>query len=195
MKMLSYVSLILLLAVSTVAAGQAASQNAPAVAANDDSYVIGAEDVVAVSVWKEPDFSATLPVRPDGKISLPLLGDLPAAGKTPAKLAEDVTALLKKYVEAPRVTVTVTAVNSRNYFVYGEVMRPGKYSLSGGMNVLQAISTAGGLTLYANSKKIYVLRTENGRQSRLPFNYREALNGGSSIPSFELKTGDTVVVP
>jgi polysaccharide export outer membrane protein len=202
MKKLSYVSLLVSLLVfglaamgQTSAADESAAKPAPGVVANDATYTIGADDVVAIGVWKEPDFSASLPVRPDGKISLPLLGDLAAAGKTPAQLAESVTASLKKYLESPRVTVTVTAINSRNYFVLGEVSRPGKFPLQGEMNALQAVSAAGGLTPYANTKKMYVLRTEGGRQTKLPFNYKAALSGDPSVPNLTIKPGDTIVVP
>ena len=159
------------------------------------SYTIGPEDVINIAVWKEPDFSATVPVRPDGKISLQLIGDVQAAGKTPEVLADDITALLKKYVEQPRVTVMVTTINSRRVFLLGEINRPGPIVITAGMTVLQAIAAAGGPTAYANSKKIYVLRKENGHESKLPFNYKEAMRGNTEAQNIELKAGDTIVVP
>lgn len=200
MRSIFYLCVVALLAtVCALAQSTDAEPSSPkpaaGITANDTTYTIGTEDVVAVSVWKEPDFSASLPVRPDGKISLPLLGDVVAAGKTPSQLAEAVSVALKKYLEAPRVTITVTAINSRNFFVLGEVGRPGKYPLQGEMNALQAVSAAGGPTPYANTKKIYILRTEAGRQARLPFNYKAALSGDASVPNLTIKPGDTIVVP
>ncbi len=174
---------------------QAAPKPVSGVAANDTTYVIGTEDVIAIGVWKEPDFSVTLPVRPDGKVSLPLVGDVPAAGETPAHLSEDIVTALKKYLEAPRVTVTVTSIGSRNYFVLGEVGHPGKFPLQGDMSALQALSAAGGLTQYANRKKIYILRNEGQHQTRIPFNYKAALNGDAAASNLMIKPNDTIVIP
>jgi polysaccharide export outer membrane protein len=168
----------------------------PKAATDDPSYVIGAEDVLSVTVWKEPDFSnSAVPVRPDGKVSLPLLGDVEAAGKTPSQLADDVTARLKKYIEEPRVTVVVVGMNSRRVFILGEVNKPGPTGMSANMTVLQAISAAGGPTAYANTKKITVMRTENGKQSRYLFNYKEVIKGNNQDQNIILKPGDTIVVP
>jgi len=157
-------------------------------------YVIGADDTLHISVWKEPDLSATLPVRPDGKISLPLLNDVPAAGLTPMQLAASITEKLKKYIADPRVTVVVTAMNSRRIFVTGEVVHSGAIPLLPNMTVLQALSSAG-FTQFANVKGIYLLRTENGRQVKLPFNYKEVVKGNHPEQNIMLKPGDTVVVP
>jgi polysaccharide biosynthesis/export protein len=170
-------------------------QPAPKPATVDESYVIGPEDVINIAVWKEPDFSSTVPVRPDGKVSLALLGDVAAAGKTPGTLAADLTVLLKKYVAQPRVTVMVTAINSRRVFLLGEVNRPGPIVITPAMTVLQAIAAAGGPTAYANQKKIYVLRTDNGNQTKLPFNYKEAIKGNVPEQNVMLRPGDTIVVP
>src|SRR2546425_566298 len=126
-------------------------------------YVIGADDTLHITVWKENDLTATLPVRPDGKISLPLLNDVPAAGLTPMQLADSITEKLKKYIADPRVTVVVTAMNSRRIFVTGEVLHPGTMPLLPNMTMLQALSTAG-FTQFADLKGIYLLRMENGRQ-------------------------------
>jgi len=164
---------------------------APEVAAD---YVIGADDTLHIFVWKEPDVSATLPVRPDGKISLPLLNDVPAAGLTPMQLAASITEKLKKYIADPRVTVVVTAMNSRRIFVTGEVTHSGAMPLLPGMTVLQALSSAG-FTQFANVKGVYLLRTENGRQVKLPFNYKEVVKGNHPEQNIMLKPGDTVVVP
>ena len=126
---------------------------------------------------------------------MPLIGDVVAAGKTPTELAADLTTALKTYVEQPRVTVAVTQISPRKVFVLGEVNRPGPILMTPEMTVLQAIAAAGGPTVYANSKKIYVLRTENGKQSKLPFNYKEAIKGNSPEQNIVLKPGDTIVVP
>lgn len=164
-------------------------------ATTDPAYKIGADDVLDVNVWKEQELTRTLQVRPDGKISMPLLNDVQAAGMTPTQLAASLTEKLKKYLNAPQVTVIVTQTNSQRVYVLGEVTRPGAYSLLPGMTVLQAISSAGGLTQYANGKKIFVMRTENQRQSKYPFNYKDVLDGRKSEENVALKAGDTVVVP
>src|SRR5208283_5312102 len=122
-------------------------------------YVIGPDDTLHISVWKEPDLTATLPVRPDGKVSLPLLNDVPAAGLTPMQLAASITEKLKKYIADPRVTVSVTAMNSRRIYLSGEVEHRGAVPLLPGMTMLQALSTAG-FTQFANVKGIYLLRNE-----------------------------------
>ncbi len=157
-------------------------------------YVIGADDTLHISVWKEPDLSETLPVRPDGKISMPLLNDIPAAGLTPLQLRDSITEKLKKYIADPRVTVVVTAMNSRRIFVTGEVMHTGPMVLLPHMTMLQALAQAG-FTQFANPKEIYLLRTENGKQQKLPFNYKEVVKGNHPEQNMELKPGDTVVVP
>ena len=157
-------------------------------------YVIGADDTLHISVWKEPDLSETLPVRPDGKISMPLLNDVPAAGLTPLQLKDSITEKLKKYVADPRVTVVVTGMNSRRVFVTGEVVHSGPMPLLPHMTMLQALAQAG-FTQFANPKAIYLLRTENGKQEKLPFNYREVVKGRRPEENILLKPGDTIVVP
>lgn len=174
-----------------------AVQNAvPNAVPNDvpSDYVIGADDTLHVSVWKEPDLTATLPVRPDGKISLPLLDDVPAAGLTPMQLADSIKLKLKKYMADPRVTVVVTAMNSRRVFITGEVNHPGAAALLPNMTILQALSSAG-FTQFANLKKIYLLRTVNNRQTKLPFNYKEVVKGDHPEENIKLQPGDTIVVP
>jgi polysaccharide export outer membrane protein len=170
--------------------GAASTPNTPA----GSDYVIGADDTLHVSVWKEPDLTATLPVRPDGKISLPLLNDVVAAGLTPMELADSITVKLKKFIADPRVTVVVTAMNSQRIFVTGEVVHSGAVPLLPNMTVLQALSAAG-FTQFADLKKIYLLRTENGKQVKLPFNYKEVVKGRRPEENIQLRPGDTVVVP
>jgi len=165
-----------------------------AAAASSADYVIGADDTLHISVWKEPDLTATLPVRPDGKISLPLLNDVPAAGLTPLQLSASITEKLKKYIADPHVTVVVTAMNSRRIFVTGEVTHTGAMPLLPNMTMLQVLSSAG-FTQFANVKNIYLLRTENGKQVKLPFNYKEVVKGNHPEQNIMLKPGDTVVVP
>jgi polysaccharide export outer membrane protein len=175
-------------------AGDAAkSLSAPAT--TDPAYVIGPEDVLDINVWKEPDMTRTIPVRPDGKISLPLINDVQAAGSTPQELAATVTQKLRKFLTEPQVTVIVTAINSQRIFVVGEVLRAGAFPLIPGMTVLQALSSAGGFTTFADVKKIHVMRLVNGKHVDLPFNYREVLKGDNPDQNIKLEPGDTVIVP
>ena len=173
-----------------------AAQAAPKKAATDDpNYVIGPQDVLDISVWKEPELTRAVAVRPDGKISMPLLNDVQAAGRTPIQLAADITAGLKKFVTDPQVTVIVSTINSQRVFILGEVNRAGAYPLLPNMTVLQALSSAGGLTIYANLKKIYLLRVEDGKQVKHPFNYKDVLAGKAADQNIFVKAGDTIVVP
>jgi len=158
------------------------------------SYVIGGDDTLHVSVWKEPDLTATLPVRPDGMISLPLLNDVQASGLTPMQLAASITEKLKKYIADPHVTVVVTQMNSQRIFVTGEVLHTGAMTLLPNMTVLQAISSAG-FSQFANTKGIYVLRNENGKQQKFSVNYKQLVKGESMDQNIILKPGDTIVVP
>jgi polysaccharide biosynthesis/export protein len=158
------------------------------------SYVIGADDMLHVSVWKEADLTNTLPVRPDGKISLPLLNDVQAAGLTPMQLAASIQEKLKKYLADPRVTIVVTQINSQRVYVTGEVLHTGPINLLPQMTVLQALASAG-FTQFANTKGIYVLRNENGRQQKLAVNYKELIKGDDVSKNIVLKPGDTIVVP
>ncbi len=167
----------------------------PKAATQDPNYVIGPQDFLDISVWKEPQLTRELPVRPDGKISIPLLSDVQAAGLTPTQLAAKITTDLKKFVTDPQVTVIVTQINSQRVYLLGEVSRAGAFPLLPQMTVLQALSSAGGLTQFANSKKIYVLREVNGKPEKYPFNYKEVLSGKRTDENIQLKAGDTVVVP
>ena len=177
------------------AASPADNQPAPVAATTDPSYLIGPEDVLDISVWKEPDVSRVVPVRPDGRISLPLINDVQAAGLSPQQLAGSVAEKLKKYLNGPQVTVIVTAINSQRVFVVGEVLRAGAFPMLPGMTVLQALSSAGGFTTFADVKKIHVMRMRNGKQVEIPFNYREVLKGDNSGQNIKLEPGDTIVVP
>jgi polysaccharide export outer membrane protein len=161
---------------------------------NPPDYVLGSDDTLHITVWKETDFTVTLPVRPDGKISLPLINDIQAAGLTPMQLRDSITEKLKKYIADPRVTVVVTAMNSRRIFVSGEVLHTGAMPLLPNMTMLQALAAAG-FTQFANLKGIYVLRLENGKQVKLPFNYRQVIKGNHPEQNIPLRPGDTVVVP
>jgi polysaccharide export outer membrane protein len=168
---------------------------APVPATTDPAYVIGPEDVLDINVWKEPDVSRVVPVRPDGRISLPLINDVQAAGLSPQQLAGTVTEKLRKYFNEPQVTVIVTAINSQRVFVVGEVLRAGAFPLIPGMTVLQALSSAGGFTTFADVKKIHVMRLRDGKHIELPFNYRDVLKGDNPDQNIKLEPGDTVVVP
>ena len=159
------------------------------------NYIIGPQDVLTITVWKEPDVSREVPVRPDGKISLPLLNDVDAAGLTPMQLASSLTESLKKFISSPQVTVMVKEINSRRVYVIGEVVRAGTFPLLPKMTVLQIVSSCGGFTQFANPKKIYVLRTKDGKQTKIPFNYKEVVSGKNPEQNIELQPGDTVVVP
>ena len=171
------------------------SQPGPTQATADPSYVIGPEDILDISVWKEPDVSRVVPVRPDGRISLPLIHDVEAAGMSPQQLGASVAEKLRKYLNDPQVTVIVTAINSQRVFVVGEVLRAGAFPLLPGMTVLQALSSAGGFTTFADVKKIRVVRSRNGKQVELPFNYRDVLKGDKPDQNIKLEPGDTIIVP
>jgi polysaccharide export outer membrane protein len=159
-----------------------------------DSYIIGASDNISVTVFKEPTLSSSLLVRPDGMISMPLLGDVKAAGKTTLELADEITVKLKKYIQDPNVTVVLGQVNSKKIYLLGEVSKPGPVEMTPGMTFLQAIATAGGLTPFANSKKIYILRVDGGKEQKIPMQYKRALKGDLSR-NLDLNPGDTIVVP
>jgi polysaccharide biosynthesis/export protein len=159
------------------------------------TYVIQPGDVLEVQVWKETEISKQVPVRPDGKISLPLINDVQAAGLTSDQLTADLTEKLKKFISDPQVTVIVTQVNSQRIYVMGEVLRGGTYPLMPGMTVLQGLSDAGGFTPFASQKKIYVLRDQAGKQVKLPFDYNAVVKGKKPEQNVPLVAGDTIVVP
>lgn len=182
---------------SAPAPTNAPAQNpAPSAGTNpEEEYKIGAQDVLRIDVWKESELTRTVPVRPDGKISLPLLNDVQAAGLTPAQLASVLTEGLKKFINAPQVTVTVSEINSRRVYVTGEVAHAGAFPLLPNMTVLQALSSSGGFSQFAKTKNIYVLRMEGGKQVKHPFNYKEVLAGRNQEQNIELQPGDVIVVP
>ena len=159
-------------------------------------YVIGPDDVLQVVFWREKDMSSEVTVRPDGMITLPLLNDVQAGGLTPDQLRDKIDELSKKFLqEDPTVSVTVKTINSRKVFITGAVTRPGPYLLTSPVTVLQVISMAGGLTEFANQTKIAVMRQENGKLVRYPFNYKDVAKGKNLEQNIQLKPGDTVIVP
>jgi polysaccharide export outer membrane protein len=182
-----------------VAKAQPSSPDTPpprVASAPHNDYVIGAEDVLTVNVWKEQELSRQVPVRPDGMISLPLLGDVKASGFTPLQLQDELTDLLKRYISDPQVTIIVNQVNSLTFNVVGEVNRPGYYPLTRHMTVLDAIAMSGGFRDFAKTKKIYVLRTAvDGKQVRIPFNYKNVIKGKNAQQNIDLQPRDTLVVP
>ena len=168
----------------------AASSSKP----NDDSFVIGNDDVLAINVWKEPDLSQRIQVRSDGKISLPLLGELRAAGLTPLQLEQDLTSKLRNYITKPEVTVMVEQINSKKFNILGQITKPGSYSLSVAPTIVDAIAIAGGPRDFAKQKSIYILRENpGGGQTRIVFNYKDFLKGKNQ--NVKLEPRDTIVVP
>jgi polysaccharide biosynthesis/export protein len=164
--------------------------------AHNDTYVIGVDDVLAINVWKEPDVSRTVPVRSDGKISLPLAGEVQASGETPLQLEKLLATKLQSFISEPEVTVIVSEVKSQKFNILGMVSKPGSYSLTNSATVLDAIALAGGFRDFAKQKSIYILRQNpDGSQSRLPFNYKEVIKGKDSAQNIKLQPRDTIVVP
>ena len=158
-------------------------------------YVIGPDDVITVVVWKEEDVSGDFTVRPDGKISLPLMNDIAVAGLTPEQLRARVMEAASKFIEDPTVTIVVKEINSRKVYVMGQVAKPGPYPLTGPTTVLQVLARAGGLLEYADDDNISILRTVNGQQVGYPFSYKAVTRRKNLHQNIELKPGDTVVVP
>jgi polysaccharide export outer membrane protein len=169
--------------------------NVPAGAVIPPGYVIGAEDILSIVFWRDKEMSADVGVRPDGKISLPLLNDVEAAGLTPEQLRERLTEAAGRLVEDPNVSVIVKIINSRKVFVTGQVGKPGPYPLSAPTTVLQLLATAGGVLEYAKLKDIRIMRTENGKPVSFKFNYKDVMEGKNLKQNIELKPGDTVIVP
>jgi polysaccharide export outer membrane protein len=168
----------------------APSSNKP----SDDTFVIGNDDVLAINVWKEPDLSRSIQVRSDGKISLPLLGEVQAAGRTPLQLEQEIATKLRDYLTKPEVTVMVEQINSKKFNILGQVAKPGSYSLALAPTIVDAIAIAGGPKDFAKQKSIYILRQNPGSgQTRIVFNYKDFLKG--KVKNVELEPHDTVVVP
>ena len=164
---------------------------------HDDSFVIGNDDVLSINVWKEPDLSrSTIPVRSDGRISLPLVGEVQAAGRTPLKLEQDIATKLQPYLEEPEVTVMVQQINSQKFNILGKVVKPGSYPLTSSATVLDAIALAGGCRDFAKEGSIYILRQNpDGGESRIPFNYKDVIKGKKTVQNIRLQPHDTIVVP
>ena len=163
---------------------------------HDDSFVIGNDDVLAINVWKEPDISRSIPVRSDGRISLPLVGEVQAAGQTPAKLEAEIAGKLKNFISEPEVTVMVQQINSQKFNVLGQVAHPGSFVITNSPTVLDAIALAGGFRDFAKQKSIYVLRENpDGSQVRLAFNYKDVVKGRNPAQNVKLQPRDTIVIP
>jgi polysaccharide export outer membrane protein len=159
------------------------------------SYRIGPEDVLQISVWKNDALSRTVPVRPDGMISLPLLNDIQAAGLTPMELREALTKRLVPFVASPEISVIVAEVRSCTVSVIGEVAKPGRYDLKGAVTVIDALALAGGFKEFASRSHVVVLRSEGGTTRRLAFDYDQLKSGGHAQANFPLRPGDVVMVP
>ncbi len=155
------------------------------------TFQIGAEDILFIQVWREPDFTRQVIVRPDGKITMPLIGEIQASGITPDQLGKSLTESLNKYLNNPQVSVSVLAVNSKKYYITGEVNKPGSFPLVVPTRVLEALSNAGGFRDFANEKKIVILR----KGERLKFNYKEVVKGKNMDQNIYLENGDYIVVP
>lgn len=167
----------------------------PAGVPTPPDYVIGPDDLLTIVFWREKDMSSDVAVRPDGKISLPLINDVQASGLTPEQLRLVVTEAAGKFVEDPAVTVVVKGINSRKVFITGQVSKPGPFALGGPTTVLQLIATAGGVGEYSKSDKIVIMRTENGKTVSHKFNYKEVVEGKNLQQNIDLKPGDTIIVP
>jgi polysaccharide biosynthesis/export protein len=177
------------------AASQSGASSAPQ--AHDDSYIIGNDDVLAINVWKEPDISQrSIPVRSDGRISLPLVGEVQAAGQTPLKLEKEIASKLQNYISEPEVSVMVEQSNSQKFNILGQVVKPGSYAIANSATVLDAIALAGGFRDFAKQKSIYILRQgPDGQDVRLPFNYKDVIKGKNLAQNVKLQPRDTIVVP
>lgn len=183
---------------SDAAPSQTVAAPAPAASgsAHDNTYVIGADDELAISVWKEPDISRSIVVRSDGKISLPLAGELVAAGQTPSQLEQEITARLKNYITDPEVTVIVQQINSEKYNILGQINKPGSYPLTVTTTIVDAIATAGGFRDFAKKKGIYILRrSASGGESRIAFNYQDFIKGKNTNQNITIQPHDTIIVP
>jgi polysaccharide export outer membrane protein len=159
------------------------------------NYTIGPDDILSVVFWRDKEMSADVVVRPDGRVTLPLVSDVMAAGLTPEQLRDRIREEAAKYVEDPNVTVVVKQINSRKVFISGMVGRPGAYALSGAITVLQMLTMAGGVNEFADDSKIIIMRSENGKQRALKFNLKDVKKGKNLQQNIELKPGDTIVVP
>lgn len=188
---------------SSLLGAQATATKPPAAAADnsakahDDSYVIGSDDVLSINVWKEPDISQkSISVRSDGKISMPLVGEVQAAGETPLKLEQDIASKLQNFISQPEVTVMVQTSNSQKFNVLGQVAHPGTFVMTNSPTVLDGIALAGGFRDFAKQKSIYILRQNaDGTQTKIPFNYKEVVKGVNPQQNIKLQARDTIVIP
>lgn len=180
----------------TAAATTTAPGASGAAAPHDNKYIIGNDDLLGINVWKETDFTESIPVRSDGRISLPLIGEVTAAGRTPQQLESDIAGKLRAYLHNPEVTVMVLQMNSQKFNILGRVAKPGSYPLAASNTVLDAIAAAGGFTDFAKEKDIYVLREDSrGVQTRIAFNYKDVIRGVHPEENIRLAAHDTIVVP
>jgi polysaccharide biosynthesis/export protein len=184
--------LVAFLGLSEAGAATSVPREAPL---DDPVYRIGPEDVLQVAVWNNEAMSRTAPVRPDGRISLPLLNDVPAAGLTPVELREDLLRRLSAYMPHPEVSVTVTEVRSFKVTVIGQVPRPDRYQLKSAATVMDLLAMAGGFTEFASRSRVVVLRSAGGKTERIPFDYDKVKGGDSSQVNFQVRPGDIVLVP
>jgi polysaccharide export outer membrane protein len=163
---------------------------------HDNSFVIGNDDHLTIDVWNEPEVSRSIPVRSDGRISLPLAGELQATGRTPLQLEQDISAKLLSYITKPEVTVIVEQINSQKFNILGQVTKPGTYTLTAPTTILDAIATAGGFRDFAKQKGVYVLRPgPNGSELRIPFNYKDVIKGKNSAQNIQIQPNDNIIVP
>jgi polysaccharide export outer membrane protein len=192
---------VIFLLLSGIVAAQAPTAAGPATdpsaaKPHDDSFVIGNDDVLAINVWKEPDISRSIPVRSDGKISLPLVGEVQAAGRTPLKLEQEIASRLQNYISQPEVSVMVQQINSQKFNVLGQVAHPGTFVIANSLTVLDALALAGGFRDFAKQKSIYVLRQNaDGTETRLPFNYKDVIKGKNLAQNVKIQPRDTIIVP
>jgi polysaccharide export outer membrane protein len=175
--------------------GASAKEAQNAVVERGSSYVIGANDLLNIYVWKEKDLTQDVTVMPDGKISFPLIGEVVAAGQTVSQLRDAIANKLQKFVTAPEVTVIVKEARSQIIYMIGKVTKPGTYPLIPQMTILQALSAAGGTTEWADTKNILIVRREGGKEDQFRFNYNEYTSGGNLEQNILLKPGDTIIVP
>jgi len=199
-KLYCWIALVVLLTGSRLVVAQADSgqQDPPAEASapHNNTFVIGTDDKLNINVWKDPELTKTVQVRPDGKISMPLIGELQAAGRTPLQLEQTITDELKTYMAQPDVTVIVEQINSQKFNILGRVSKPGSYPLTTTTTVLDAIAVAGGFLDFAKEKGVYILRDKpGGGETRLHFNYKDVIKGKHTEENIRLIPGDTIVVP
>jgi polysaccharide export outer membrane protein len=185
-------------AAGSIAAAVTSPQPAAADAskAHDNHFIIGNDDMLAINVWKEPEVSRVLPVRSDGRISLPLVGEVQASGRTPLQLEKEIAEKLKEFITDPEVTVMVQQINSQKYNILGQVAKPGSFPLTLTTTVLDAIAAAGGFKDFAKQKGVYILRqNSDGTEARISFNYKDVIKGKNPEQNIKLQPNDTVVVP